>query len=134
ERHVLPLRLGFSLNEKALDAEALLGLARSTPDLAAVWEPGVRPVRSWIAKQGPSLLGLLSARAPPASTLYARDGVVVLDPDGGAALADGPGRLVLRSADGVRWQRRIETELAWEGVALGRFGFDPGIVRVDPSS
>lgn len=134
ERHVLPLRLGFSLNTKALDAEALLGLAGRALDVAAVWEPRAGAVRSWLTKQGPSLLGLLSDLAPAAFTLYALDGVVVLDPEGGATLADGPGRLVLRSPDGVRWARRVETELAREGVTLGRFGFDLAIVRVDPPS
>ncbi len=123
-RHVLPLTMSFSLNNKDLNAEALLEVARSALDLAAAFEPRAEKAHDLLKKHGPTALSFISELTSKNFSLFGFDGVVVLDAAGGGGIPDGEGRLVLPRTDKGTWSRRIQRELTWRGDKVGSFAFD----------
>ena len=130
-RHLVPLTLGFSLNTRDLNARELLDVAQSALDLAALFEPRVAGALDVLRKHGPTALGLISELTARNFSLFAFDGVLVLDPPGGNEPPSGGGRLVLPATGDGTWGRRIRQELTWRGRKVGSFAFDLEAKRAD---
>jgi hypothetical protein len=124
DRHVLPLTMGFSLNEKDLHAEALLAVAKSTLALAHAVEPKVERVPDLLKKHGATTLSFLSEFTPRNLLLFGFDGVLVLGDTQSGGVPDGEGRLVLPRVEPGTWARRIERDVTWRGQPVGSFAFD----------
>lgn len=136
ERSILPISYSFSLNNRELNAEELLGVVNNMVSMVNAMGGDASKAEDLLKKNGPTVVGLISELAKDALSLDNFDGIAVLLPPGGE-YDDKSGHLFITPVEDGAWKRSITSKIIAtvgtrkERMEIGSLSYDLLINKIE---